>query len=491
LPATNLFLTLLYKKYTMILRRQYCWNFCMRHTPVASSKSFFLFPFGLLFLLIIGIFVSVIQIQHQQTSQSRASVPTPTPGGITNCSVTEEQIGISEEEQALFDAINSYRRDNNVPALVWSDALKRAAAWMSLDMSTHNSLSHTDSAGRSIEMRVSNCGYPPASALSELIDSGTSDPEVLLSTWQHAPSQNSKLLDANYKQIGLALVGNGSLSYWTVDLGTIAPTPTPTFTLTPTPTRLPSSTPLPTSTTPTPTLTTGVNTPTPTQIGASPTLSPTIFTGSPTSTPLPTKQFTPTNTPVPTIDPRYVANPNDTQLFIAVKLIGIGKDGNPAPRNSTRKVQVGLYDVNNELVKEGTGYLTFDKEDRFTGVVHFGSIPNGTYYVKVQGDNTLRTLIVPQFQAISNTHLNIMPTVTLVQGDLNADNVINLVDYNLALLCFQKSNCDSSNGTRGGTTPTPTPVLEKRNVIDFNDNGVVDVQDYNILLQNYWTATGD
>ena len=184
-----------------------------------------------------------------------------------------------------------------------------------------------------------------------------------------------------------------------------------------------------------------------------------------------------TVTPLPAVTPvaglpPFTVNAFDTQLFVSIKIPGIGKDGNKHPQHLTRHVQVNLYDLANQPSVSGNGYLLFDG-DLFRGIIHLGKIPDATYFIKVIGDNTLQALVLPQFQPLSSQRLNVLPQVTLIQGDITEDNVLDLNDYNLALTCFQDKNCQTAS------------------MIDFNDDGKTDVIDYNLLLQNFLRQAGD
>src|SRR5579885_779154 len=441
-----------------------------KNEEASQNTTYFFLPLSLFFLLLIGTVISLVQLQQHQSSQSNASVATAMPTlSIQNCTVTSAQMTMTPAEQSFFDQINNYRQQHGISPLVWSTTLQRAAAWMSNDMLLHNSLSHTDSLGRDTLVRLEDCGYTGSANVGENIDNGSSDPAIMFSSWQHAAAQNANLLSQEFTQAAIALATGSGGSYWTLDLGAASPTteptntPAPTFRLTSTPTTPLTATPLPTQ------LPTFVITPSPTLIAISQTI----------GTPLPTKPFTPTNTPTPTIaptptiDPDFVANPDDIQVFVAAKFPGIGKNENANPKHFTRHIQVNIFDLKNQPVVSGNGFLKFDG-NLFTGIIHLGKIQNSTYYAKVVGDTTLQALIKPQFQAFTTNHLNVLPDVSLVQGDLNHDNVLDINDFNLALACFQhNASC---------TDPR---------VVDFNDDGSVNILDYNLFLQGYLTYSGD
>jgi hypothetical protein len=64
---------------------------------------------------------------------------------------------------------------------------------------------------------------------------------------------------------------------------------------------------------------------------------------------------------------------------------------------------------------------------------------------------------------------NTLPQVLLVSGDINNDNKLDILDYNILVSCFgNKSTTDSCGG--------------KQVDADLNDDGVVDGVDYNLFI---------
>lgn len=344
-----------------------------------------------------------------------------------NCDVNASQLAQSQSEKALFDLINSYRTQNGVAILSWSSGLSRAAAWLSSDMASKNYFSHTDSLGRNPGTRLTDCGFS-WSAYGENIFPNSSDPQAVFDGWKNSPPHNEAMLNSSYSQAGIGADG----VYWTLDLGTgsssnIDPIQPPT--------QIPP---------------------------------PVIST---TTSPAPNTKLTPTITPTPTS--AVILNPTDTVMQINIKLAGIGKGKNEFPKNLTRLVTVNVFNLENKKILSGVNYLKYNYKDGFVGDVHLGQIADGAYYIKIQGINTLSALVVPEFQTLKSNQLNIIPQVFLIQGDLNSDNTISISDFNIALLCFQGKKC-------------PGDIS-----VDFNDNGLADVVDYNIFLASFKRSVGD
>ena len=426
----------------------------MKKKALVGKVSSYILPGAIILLLVVGTTLSVMQSQQEQVNRTRAATS-------NDCTVTNAQLAISTIEGTLFDSINTYRVQEGRTPLVWSNELNKAASWMSNDMLTHTNLSHIDSLGRDTTTRLKDCDVNQYATFAENIDSGTTDPQSILASWQHANSQNENLLNPSFKYaaVSLATDSTPNNTFWVATFGTVPISPTPS------PTATPSATVVPTTVLPS------------LQPTSLPTVQPTaIPTVGPTT--LPTKPFTPTNTPTPTqmptptIDPSFVKNPDDTQLFLTVKMEGIGTDGNRSPKHLSRKMQVTLFDVKNKPVVTGTGFIRYI-DGMFRGIIHLGQVPNGTYYLKIMSEGTLTTSVLPIFQSIRNDRLNIIPPVVLHQGDITADNALTLEDFNIALVCFQDRKCDEAE------------------LLDFNDDEKTDITDYNLLLQSFWKYEGD
>ncbi len=227
-------------------------------------------------------------------------------------------------------------------------------------------------------------------------------------------------------------------------------------------------------------------TPTPTQtLTPTPTPSPTA-TSTPPATPTPTSTPFPTLTPFPTITPIPMA----TNFSFTVYLHGIGNSGdstnpdsslsNKNPLHFQRNLSVFVYDANNALVLQQQGTINYNNVNGFfNGTINMGTtLQSGNYTVKVKSDSYLRRLI-PGIQSITAGTTNIMPAVTLVAGDFNGDNVINIIDYNMLTGCYSDllppTFCDQT----------------RKNLTDITDDGNVNQYDYNLFLREINVQHGD
>ncbi len=236
-----------------------------------------------------------------------------------------------------------------------------------------------------------------------------------------------------------------------------------------------------------------------------PTLTPTAtVTGIPGTTPTDTPTITPTGTSptgtnnptkTPTITPSYA--PTDTILSLTIGLTGIGAIGdqvnpndsslsNQNPVDTTRTVHV--YAINNAgqtTYMDGT--VNYDSSGDssngyYTGTVDMGNLPTGNYQIMAKMDGYLRKA-VPSLVQVTAQSTTDVPKITLVAGDINNDNAISILDYGQLMACVTAYYVD------GG--PDAGCPQSQYTLSDLNDDGVVDLSDYNLWLRNSSVEYGD
>jgi hypothetical protein len=232
-------------------------------------------------------------------------------------------------------------------------------------------------------------------------------------------------------------------------------------------------------------------TPTPTAI---PTLTP---TPKPTLTPTPTVKITPTPTLTLTPTPTMTLTPtptvvSQTLISLVVQLDGIGSRGDNAnptgnslsnknPLHKTKSTDIEIYDMSNHLVTSGIGSVTYNNStgDFRSTLVLGNSIASGKYYLKVRVDKHLRKLI-PSIQTINAGQNNQISSVALVAGDINRDNKLNILDYNMLLDCYSDLVEAAACTTQG-----------KKDDTDINDDGFCNQIDYNLFIRELSTQPGE
>lgn len=195
-------------------------------------------------------------------------------------------------------------------------------------------------------------------------------------------------------------------------------TPTPLPTVTPSPTSRPTTTPTRSAT----------RTPTPSR----------SVTATPITTLTTTPSLTITNSPTPPGNLTIA----QTNLRISLQITGVGSDSarglNRQPVRPQRNIKLDIYNAQNVRVAQTSGIANFDATSGLYRSQISAQLATGPYTFKVKFDNTLFKLI-PGVQSITAGTQYTAPVTTLVSGDVNGDNTIDLIDYNLMMACIARS----------------------------------------------------
>lgn len=243
---------------------------------------------------------------------------------------------------------------------------------------------------------------------------------------------------------------------------------------TPTPIKIPTPTKVPTS----------INVPTTVPAQPLPTALPQhTSVPQPTPTDLPGFESTPepTNIPEPTeiLEPTPTPAPDDTVLALTLGLHGIGNAGenlnatavgNETPQRAERMILVEVYDIYNKFITSHQQSVVYDDySGMFEGAINLGRIDTGSYTVKVKTDQYLSSRVSREY--IANGEMNDLPTMVLRGGDVNSDDKINILDYNVLAGCYSDLlpavDCYDDNNIHA----------------DLNDDGKVNQFDYNFFLR--------
>lgn len=130
--------------------------------------------------------------------------------------------GLGDEEFAFLNALNEYRRANNLPEFSINQSLLNAAKWQSSDMATKNYLGHVDSQGRGFDVRFTDFGYNTNTYIAENVAAGYETASDVLQGWKNSPGHNANMLNGNLRVIGISRVYNANSTYkwyWTTDFG--------------------------------------------------------------------------------------------------------------------------------------------------------------------------------------------------------------------------------------------------------------------------------
>ncbi len=201
---------------------------------------------------------------------------------------------------------------------------------------------------------------------------------------------------------------------------------------------------------------------------------------------VPTGQVT--ITAVPSVFSTSIPTGAETRIALKLLLHGIGKagdnsnptsSGNMNPLHTQRQATVEFYNSTNILVVSKIATVTFDAvEGSFKNVVPMGTLPAGSYIVKMHVPHYLRRT-VPGIVTIAPDKPESAVLGTLITGDSNDDNALSILDYNGVLDCFS-----DLSPARNCTDPN------KKAATDLNDDGNVNQFDYNLFLRELSVQAG-
>jgi hypothetical protein len=176
------------------------------------------------------------------------------------------------------------------------------------------------------------------------------------------------------------------------------------------------------------------------------------------------------------------------KLNVTLLLHGIGKagdnvtpgsTGNLTPLTPQRHITLQLVNEQNTVVAQPSGLILYNSTTGdFRGVIDAGTtVPTGTYQVKVKTPNYLSAQIGSFFN-LSQGQTATLPSKSLVVGDSNNDNQLNILDYNILLDCYSvfepAKNCDAT----------------KQKTADLNDDGKVNTADTTLWQREISVQSG-
>ncbi|MBI5045210.1 MAG: VWA domain-containing protein [Candidatus Levybacteria bacterium] len=182
---------------------------------------------------------------------------------------------------------------------------------------------------------------------------------------------------------------------------------------------------------------------------------------------------------------------NRASLNISLLLDGLGAAGdnanpnnnavsNKKPLHPQKEVRIRIYDENNKIVLDDTSKNTFSANGTTLGVNRdIGpSFPTGKYsiFISVPGYLTKRVAPITSITTQKNVDL---PTLRLTTGDVNRDDSLNILDYDLMRGCYSDYlapvSCSNDEKLRS----------------DINDDGKVNQFDINLFLREMSVLHGD
>lgn len=200
---------------------------------------------------------------------------------------------------------------------------------------------------------------------------------------------------------------------------------------------------------------------------------------------------TPTNTPTPTpvggggtsgggttlsltLCPHQIGNCGDN--------VKQGNGGNMSPKHTSRAVTISVLNESNQPVGTAQGNVSYvSASQNFQGNITLNNVTSGSYLLNVKMDGYLGQKIAG-ITSITSGQTVTLPNTYLVAGDVNNDNQLDILDYNLLISCFGSKQSSAS------CTAAPTSTSEGA---DLNDDGVINGTDYNLFLRELSVQKGN
>lgn len=195
-----------------------------------------------------------------------------------------------------------------------------------------------------------------------------------------------------------------------------------------------------------------------------------------------------TVTVAPTVAPTVTVAPGNTSVRLNLLLHGIGKagdsanpnsGGNPNPLRPQRTATVQVFNSQNQLILTKQGAIVFGATaGSFTGTVDLGTtLTTGVYTIKVKTTQFLNTL-VPGIQNLTQGTVNQLPSTVMVNGDIDGNNTLNILDYNILMGCYSDF------------LPAVSCTAANKPLSDLDDDGDVNQFDYNLFLREITNREG-
>ena len=142
---------------------------------------------------------------------------------------------------------------------------------------------------------------------------------------------------------------------------------------------------------------------------------------------------------------------------------------------------MAVTDANNKQIASVQGILSYSSTNKnFQGNIRVPNLASGQYILQIKMDEFL-TKTVPGIISVSANGTVVVPSVSVITGDINNDNKIDILDYNSVVGCF---------GSKQQTSSCTAPITQQSAGADINDDGTVDGGDYNLFLRELSVQRG-
>ncbi len=156
--------------------------------------------------------------------------------------------------------------------------------------------------------------------------------------------------------------------------------------------------------------------------------------------------------------------------------------GNTNPTHTQRNVAVTILNAATQPIATVTGVMTYQPTTKnFQGTISAATLSTGQYLVKVSIPGFL-TQQFPGIITVSSGNQTITPaSLSLVTGNINNDGQLDISDYNALISCY---------GTKQSSSGCTAPPTTSNTGADLNDDGIVNGSDYNLFLRDLSVQKG-
>jgi len=121
----------------------------------------------------------------------------------------------------VLTLVNQHRASIGVGQLTTDGALQASAVWKSMNMAGLNYFDHNDDPiGRTVQQRLTDCGWPTNLGWGENIAYGFSTPADVMNAWLNSPGHKANIENPSFNTTGIGVAANAQgVYYWTQDFG--------------------------------------------------------------------------------------------------------------------------------------------------------------------------------------------------------------------------------------------------------------------------------
>jgi uncharacterized protein YkwD len=154
----------------------------------------------------------------------------PLPAAVTaqpvDCEVADADIALRPVEEEMLALVNGYRLELNLPPLLVSPTLERAARWKAGALAAGGprdlTLADHDDPYRTWDRRILDCGYPDDADFAENLGASNDTLARQYQAWRYSPAHDANMSDPRWSYAGIAAASTpDGFAFWVTTFGTV------------------------------------------------------------------------------------------------------------------------------------------------------------------------------------------------------------------------------------------------------------------------------